>query len=239
MYVWDILVTQGELIPYKKANTRTKVLICGGLRPTEMLALQLSKYWGCQVSCLSPKYTHESWLSLGADHVLDIEDLRPTGSSALPKAPVGSSKLQFDLVINTGGPLMQDTCNEVATKRVITTLTSAVPTQMKMEYNVIYNCVSSIFNDVIWHPWCVLWGFQPTSNLSRVRIRPEILDAFKSILDDDPDFNYQDIGERVYDAEHIDLAARCLAAGGQHGKLVIRLQPFKKVCPISTHIYCQ
>ena len=98
--------------------------------------------WGCQVSCLSPKYTHESWLSLGADHVLDIEDLRPTGSSALPKAPVGSSKLQFDLVINTGGPLMQDTCNEVATKRVITTLTSAVPTQMKMEYNVIYNCVS-------------------------------------------------------------------------------------------------
>ena len=92
---------------------------------------------------------------------------------------------------------------------------------------------------MIWHPWCVLWGFQPTSNLSRVRIRPEILDAFKSILDDDPDFNYQDIGERVYDAEHIDLAARCLAAGGQHGKLVIRLQPFKKVCPISTHIYCQ
>ena len=43
MHVWDILVTQGELIPYKKANTRTKVLICGGLRPTEMLALQLSK----------------------------------------------------------------------------------------------------------------------------------------------------------------------------------------------------
>ena len=42
MYVWDILVTQGELIPYKKANHRTKLLICGGLRPTEMLALQLA-----------------------------------------------------------------------------------------------------------------------------------------------------------------------------------------------------
>ena len=90
---------------------------------------------------------------------------------------------------------------------------------------------------MIWPLWCVFWG-QPTSKLSKVRIRPEILDAFKSILDD-PDFHYQDIGERVYDTEHIDLAARCLAAGGQHGKLVIRLQPFKKVCPISTHIYCQ
>lgn len=43
MYVWDILVTQGELIPHKKANTRSKMLICGGLRPTEMLALQLAK----------------------------------------------------------------------------------------------------------------------------------------------------------------------------------------------------
>ena len=43
MYVWDILVTHGELIPYKKANNRTKLLICGGLRPTEMLALQLAK----------------------------------------------------------------------------------------------------------------------------------------------------------------------------------------------------
>ena len=37
---------------------------------------------------------------------------------------------------------MQDTCNGVATKRVITTLTSALPTQMKMEYNVMYNFVS-------------------------------------------------------------------------------------------------
>ena len=93
--------------------------------------------WGCEVSCLSPKYTHESWLSFGADHVLDIEDLPPP--TTLTKA---SSKLQFDLVINTGGPLMQDTCNGVATKRVITTLTSALPTQMKMEYNVMYNFVS-------------------------------------------------------------------------------------------------
>ena len=93
--------------------------------------------WGCEVSCLSPKYTHESWLSFGADHVLDIEDLPPP--TTLTKA---SSKLQFDLVINTGGPLMQDTCNGVATKMVITTLTSALPTQMKMEYNVMYNFVS-------------------------------------------------------------------------------------------------
>lgn len=77
------------------------------------------------MSCLSPKYTHESWSSLGADHVLDIEDLQKA-----------SSKLQFDLVINTGGPLMQDTCQGVATKRVISTLTTGLA--VKIEYNVMY-----------------------------------------------------------------------------------------------------
>ena len=95
----------------------------------------------------------------------------------------------------------------------------------------------SIFNDVFWPLWCLFWG-RPSKSLSQVKIRPEILDVFQSILED-PDFEFRDMCERVYDAKHIEMAARCLAAGGQQGKQVIRLEPFKKVCPISTHIYCQ
>ena len=86
--------------------------------------------------------------------------------------------------------------------------------------------------------WNLFWGDTRQKTLSNVKIRPEVLDIFNDILEDS-DFQFQDISERVYEAEHIDLAARCLAAGGQQGKLVIKLKPFKKVCPISTHIYCQ
>ena len=37
-----------------------------------------------------------------------------------------------------------------------------------------------------------------------MKIRPEVLDRFTDILQDS-DFHYQDISERVFDAEHIDL----------------------------------
>jgi NADPH:quinone reductase-like Zn-dependent oxidoreductase len=48
MCVWDILVTQGGLKPIKNANASgasggNQVLICGGLRPQELLSLQLAK----------------------------------------------------------------------------------------------------------------------------------------------------------------------------------------------------
>ena len=85
--------------------------------------------------------------------------------------------------------------------------------------------------------WNLCWGDTRQKTLSNVKIRPEVLDIFNDILED-ADFHFQDLLERVYEVEHIDLAARCLAAGGQQGKLVIKLKPFKKVCPISTHIYC-
>ena len=28
------------------------------------------------------------------------------------------------------------------------------------------------------------------------------------------------------------------AAGGQHGKMVINIKPFRKVCPIKSHVEC-
>ena len=96
----------------------------------------------------------------------------------------------------------------------------------------------SVFRDTVLRLWNLFWGDTRQKTLSNVKIRPEVLDIFNDILEDS-DFQFQDISERVYEAEHIDLAARCLAAGGQQGKLVIKLKPFKKVCPISTHIYCQ
>ena len=43
MAVWDILVTQGRLIPRYDANAGTRVLICGGLRATEMLCAQFAR----------------------------------------------------------------------------------------------------------------------------------------------------------------------------------------------------
>ena len=64
--------------------------------------------WGCKVNVLSPEYTHETWLNYGVSKAYEIGDLR--------------SGPQFDLVINTGGPLMQDICHKLATKRVVTTI---------------------------------------------------------------------------------------------------------------------
>ena len=51
--------------------------------------------WGCHVTLLSPYYSHEQWLSLGADEVLDFKGLK------------AKTNLTFTLVINTGGPLLQ------------------------------------------------------------------------------------------------------------------------------------
>ena len=95
----------------------------------------------------------------------------------------------------------------------------------------------SVFRDTILRLWQLFWGDTRHKISSKIKIRPEVLDIFADILQDS-DFHFQDISERVYEAEHIDLAARCLAAGGQQGKLVIKLKPFKKICPISSHIYC-
>lgn len=41
MTAWEMLVTQGGIEPNNK--NKKKVLICGGLRPTEMVAVQLAK----------------------------------------------------------------------------------------------------------------------------------------------------------------------------------------------------
>ena len=79
--------------------------------------------------------------------MLDIEDLR--GWSERSEA---SSEPQFDLVINTGGPLMQDTCNRVATKRVITTLSSAP--QIQVDYNVFTNFLSRFGFQKIFLDFC-------------------------------------------------------------------------------------
>ena len=38
--------------------------------------------------------------------------------------------------------------------------------------------------------------------------------------------------------ENADLAARILAAGGQHGKMIINIKPFSKICPVETHLDC-
>jgi len=77
----------------------------------------------------------------------------------------------------------------------------------------------------------------------------------------EPAFQLQDLMERVFEMENADLAARILgknhkcckkkilkmsdekknsflAAGGQHGKMVINIKPFRKVCPIKSHVEC-
>lgn len=76
-------------------------------------------------------------------------------------------------------------------------------------------------------------------HLSKVNIRPEVMDYVAQVIDMEKDrFQFGELGERVYDMEHAELAARCLAAGGQQGKVVIRMKPFSKICPISTHVNC-
>ena len=43
MCAWDVLVTRGNIQPIQNGNNHVRVLICGGLRPIEVLSLQLAK----------------------------------------------------------------------------------------------------------------------------------------------------------------------------------------------------
>lgn len=43
MTAFDVLVTLGKIRPQKSGNQGLKLLICGGLRPTELMTLQLAK----------------------------------------------------------------------------------------------------------------------------------------------------------------------------------------------------
>ncbi len=89
--------------------------------------------WGCEVTVLSPSYTHDQWLSFGADHVIDTTNLRLDEGRDIKK------RFRFDVVINAGGLLMQDVCHELAHKRVVTTL--CVSPNL-VEYGVYTNLLS-------------------------------------------------------------------------------------------------
>jgi hypothetical protein len=96
----------------------------------------------------------------------------------------------------------------------------------------------SVFDNVLAFIQSNLWSSK-SIQLSRIKLRPDLLDYLGSLLDDEGNgFHYQEIGERVFDMENADVATRCLAAGGQQGKIVIRMKPFSKLCPVKTHIHC-
>jgi len=139
MVVWDMLVTMGGLGPHHHDTKGKTVFIWGGVRALERLAVQLCTYWGCEVTCVAPLYTHEYLHTLGAKTVIsdDMAEL----------SQVITSGKRFDIVVNTAGLLAEDLCLSLAREdgRVVSALIQ--PPGFK-EYGLLTGILSSILNGI-------------------------------------------------------------------------------------------
>lgn len=212
MVAWDMLVTSGGLGPQSKGKS---VFIWGGVRALERLAIQLCHEWGCQVTCVAPRYCHEYLANLGADIVL--QDLISEVTKLVAQGTT------YDLVVNTAGLIAEDLCLSLArdTGRVVTMMTAAPGLRECGLYTGIIasfvNTVMDIISDNV---------IGTSRKWRNVRLDGEVLEYLGELVEKgklDP------VGERIYSLEQAEIAFRALAAGGHRGKLVLRMEDLSKV----------
>lgn len=212
MVAWDMLVTSGGLGPQSKGKS---VFIWGGVRALERLAIQLCHEWGCQITCVAPRYCHEYLSNLGADIVL--QDLISEVTKLVAQGTT------YDLVVNTAGLIAEDLCLSLArdTGRVVTMMTAAPDLR---ECGLYTGIIASFINTVM---DIVSDNVIGTSRKWRnVRLNGEVLEYLGELVENgklDP------VGERIYSLEQAEIAFRALAAGGHRGKLVLRMEELGKV----------
>jgi len=209
MVCWDLLVTMANLGP-RPASKGASVFIWGGVRALERLCVQLCKEWGCQVTCVAPLYTHQYLMSLGATHVL------PDDMAELAK--LLQTGKRFDVVVNTAGLLAEDFCLSLAADegKIVSVLVSAPGFE---EYGLITSILAAALNN-IWN--CLKYNLLGGDRDWRsTRLDGSVLDYLGELVSNgkiDP------VGEKIFSLEQTELAFRSLAAGGNKGKLVVRME---------------
>lgn len=206
MMAWDALVSQGGLGPETSSGKR--VLVHAGVTGAGVVAIQLVRAWGGNVT------TTVSSRAAPLAHMLGADDVITYDNSNFDKELMLREK--YDVILNTVGQVLHDSCLKYCVPGGVVVTTSA--SQLVSDsYGYVMGGLYSLYMRARY--WFTKSPLITGGRWATFEVNGMVLDAVLPLVDSG---RLQAVVDKAYSAQDAEVAFAHVAKGEQIGKTVVR-----------------
>ncbi|KAK7074880.1 hypothetical protein SK128_020693 [Halocaridina rubra] len=206
MMAWDALVSQGGLGPETSSGKR--VLVHAGVSGVGVVAIQLARAWGGNVTTTVSSRAAPLAHMLGADDVITYDNTNFEKELMLRE--------KYDLILNTVGQVLHESCLKhcVPGGVVVTTTASHLASD---SYGYIMGGLYSVYMRARY--WFTKSPWLTGGRWENVEVNGKVLEKILPLVESG---RLQAVVDKAYSAQDAEVAFGHIAKGEQIGKTVVR-----------------